>query len=154
MHPHPPSLQHTTGCSKAGWCWDMQWYGLTIDNRVASGTVNDIIQYLHSIVFSVYTSIRYLRVQYAFIPPRVFIKMFNLLHDFDLAQMHPVVPLLVEFYPKFWLSLRFKFLQIRGSFTVKYVYPSLYHPSEFTEMPKTSKICRKSHIHLRIKLYE
>ena len=62
-----------------------------------------------------------------------------------MVQLRSVVPLLVEFYPKFRLSLKFKSLYIRGSFVVKYIYPSFNHPAEFIEMPKTSQICHKSY---------
>ena len=70
------------------------------------------------------------------------------------VQLRPVVPLLVEFYPKFRLSVRFKFLHIWDSFVVKYIYPLFIYPTDFIEMLKTSQIYRQSHLHFRVKLYE
>ena len=59
----------------------------------------------------------------------------------ECIQLRPVDPFLVEFYPKFQLSHRFKSLHMRSSFVIKYAYPMLIYPSEIIEMPKTSHIC-------------
>ena len=52
-----------------------------------------------------------------------------------VVQLRPAVPLLVEFLPKFLLSLSVKSLHIRDSFAVKYVYPSLFNPFDVTAIP-------------------
>ena len=59
---------------------------------------------------------------------------------FYKVQLHPLVPLLVVFKPKFALNLRFKFLHLSGPFMVKYVYHVLVHSFYVTAMPKSSKL--------------
>ena len=49
--------------------------------------------------------------------------------------MRPVFPLLVEFCPKFRLSLQKKSSDVRGSFVVEYTYPLLHSHFEFIVMP-------------------
>ena len=49
----------------------------------------------------------------------------------SIAQLPPVVPLLVEFYPKFRLALRSKSVHIGGSSVIKYVYPLM----RITDLP-------------------
>ena len=63
--------------------------------------------------------------------------------DTAVVQLRPVVLLLIEFYPEFLLSLRFKPIHVRVSFVVKYVHPLLNCPSDVIAMTKTSQLCRK-----------
>ena len=66
------------------------------------------------------------------------LKMSTLVPMFSaMVQLRPVVPLLVELYPTFQLSHRFKSLHMSGSFVLEYFYPLLIYPFEMIEMPKT-----------------
>ena len=56
-----------------------------------------------------------------------------------LVQLRPVAPLPVDFKPKISFDLRFKFLHVRSSFAVKYVYPLLVHPYDGIAMLKSSQ---------------
>ena len=53
------------------------------------------------------------------------------------GQLRPIVLLLVEFYSKFLLRLRFKFLHMRDLHVGKSLYPKLISPSDVIPKPKT-----------------
>ena len=71
-----------------------------------------------------------------------------------IAQWHPVVMLLVEFYSKFLVSFRIKSQTLRYSFVAKYHYLPLIYPSEVIQRPEASQLRHISHKQFRKKLYE